>query len=263
MRSTDWRAMSAALLRVESLAPDESGLLSFGLHESGGIFVEKGRICWAATRGRARRLLDLLSERSRVDVDALSAVFASCRESGQPLGQALASSGVVGVEVLEQALRRHSAECLLDLCEVPLPMRWLSHPGEGYAPQFTFLAAELWLDAVAVCFPRARQLAGVELATLEAGRRVGAFVHDHESDCWLPVATSVVHSVAELHLLANFVPAIRRARLELAMTPSFTLARTDAEDGALVWSKNGIWFVERCADRASLTKATMMRTALR
>lgn len=259
MNRTDWSLLSDAMLRIERLASDESGLLSFGLESSGGIFVEKGRICWAAARGRAQRLRDLLNEHAQVDGSVLDAAFERCRAQGKPFGQSLVAEGLLQSEQLERALRRHSAECLVDLCHTSLPMRWTSNPGRGYAPRFTFRPVDLWLDAVGYCFPEHRQSVLQELAPLvDTGRNVVAFVLDVGRDCLLPVAALGEPSVAELRLLAHFASTMPRVSLELALTPSFTFARSqDGEGGqaALVWWNDGVLFAELCQHREGLAAA--------
>ena len=54
----DWIALGDALLQIERLNKDDSGLLEFGLEQRGGIFVEQGRVCWVAASGLGRRLRD-------------------------------------------------------------------------------------------------------------------------------------------------------------------------------------------------------------
>ncbi len=262
MDRTDWGLLSDALLRIERLEAQESGLLSFGLDNSCGIFVEKGRICWAAARGRARRLRDLLNEHAQVDVATLDAAFARCRAQGTPFGQSLVAEGLLRSDELELALRRHSAECLIELCHTSLPMRWTSNSGRGYAPRFTFRPADLWLDAVGYSFPKQRATALCELAALTGtDRHLVAFVLDVARDCVLPVATLGTPSVTELRLLAHFAATMPRVSLELAVSPAFTLASSEDGQSALVWWKEGVLFAELCQDREHLAVAMAQHLA--
>jgi hypothetical protein len=262
MPGVDWTLLSDALLRVERLSAEDSGLLSFGLEERCGVFVEKGRICWVAARGLSRRLRDLLVGHSHLDAAALESVFERCRAEGKPVGEALVAAGVIAPEALARALRHHSAECLLELCRAPLPTRWASRPGRGYAPRFTFSPVELLLDAVAISFPEHRTRALAELARLEApGRRAVAFVFDPARDCMLPVAELGGQGVSSLRMLAYFATAMPRASLELAAAPTLTMASTRDGEAALVWWVNGLLFVVLCEDRASLAAATAQQLA--
>lgn len=256
MNGVDWRLLSDALLRVEWLSHDESGMLSFGLEKTGGIFVEKSRICWVAARGRARRLRDLLSEHAHVSAPVLDTVFERCRAQGLPVGQSLVADGLLRAEQLEHALRRHSAECLVELSRTPLPTRWAAHPGRGYAPRFTFRPAELWLEAVAVCYPDHRVAALTELASIQGpARRAAAFVVDGEREQALPIAMVGAHSVGALRLLAQFATTMPQVSLELGVSPTFTLASTEEGETAVVWWKDGLLFAELCEDRPSLAVA--------
>ncbi len=107
MTSVDWSALSDALLRVERLSEEESGMLAFGMSDSGGVLVERGRVCFVGARGLGQRLRESLP-----DSNADATPF-----------------GSMAPPDLEQALRRHSAECLLELCRNPLPTRWAAHAG--------------------------------------------------------------------------------------------------------------------------------------
>jgi hypothetical protein len=262
MSGVDFALLGDALLRVERLDATDSGLLSFGLERTGGVFVESGRICWVAARGLSRRLRDLLIAHANIDATLLDQAFERCRVERKPVGQTLVAEGLIGPDELERALRQHSAECLLELCRSPLPTRWASHPGRGYAPRFTFRPVELLLDAVGVCFPEHRALALMELAELgTSGQRVAAFVFDPARECLLPVAEQGGLGVGELRLLAHFASAMPRASLELATAPSFTLACTEDGESALVWWKGGLLFALLCEDRASLAAATSRHLA--
>lgn len=262
MEAVDWSQLADAMLRIERLEADEAGLLSFGLENNGGIFVESRRICWAAVRGRAWRLRELLSERAHESRAALDAAFERCRAQARPVGQSLVEEGIVSSDELERALRRHSAECLLELCQESSPMRWVANPRRGYAAQFTFRPADLWLDVVAVAFPAQRAMAVQELSKFAgAHRSLAAFVLDSKADCSLPVAALGAPGVAELRVLAQFAAAMPRASLELAATPAFTLACTEDGRAALVWWKDGVLFAELCQDRESLAAATVQHLA--
>lgn len=262
MSGVNFGLLGDALLSVERLNAADSGLLSFGLERTGGVFVEGGRICWVAARGQSGRLRDLLIAHADIDPVVLDQAFDRCRTERQPVGQTLVAEGLIAAEELERALRQHSAECLIELCRSPLPTRWASHPGRGYAPRFTFRPVELLLDAVGVCFPEHRARALAELSELNVdGQRAAAFVFDPARECLLPVAQLGSLGVSELRLLAQFAGAMPRASLELATAPSFTLACTQDGEAALVWWKDGLLFTRLCDDRASLAAATSRHLA--
>ena len=115
MNRVHWNTLVEVLSRVERLSSTDSGLLSFGPTPLGGIFVERGRVCWVAARGLQQRLRDLLEDYTK-DVDALARVAERCRAEGLLLGQTLVAEGLLQPSELEVALRRHSAECLIELC---------------------------------------------------------------------------------------------------------------------------------------------------
>lgn len=138
MTGVEWPALVGALRHVERLGHTDSGLLSFGDAPVGGIFVEQGRVCWVAARGLQRRLRDLLRAHSPMSPEQLEQMYQRCRAEGRVLGEALVDEGFIAPSELQRALRRHSAECLLDLCRSPRATTWSSHGGRGYAPRFTF-----------------------------------------------------------------------------------------------------------------------------
>lgn len=261
MKRTDWSLLSDALSRIERLESEDSGLLSFGLDSSGGIFVEEGQVCWAAARGRSARLRELLNEHARVDAASLDAAFERCRAERKPFGDCLVGQGLLQRHDLSRALRRHSAECLVELCRTSLPMRWTPHPG-GYAAPFAFRPADLWLEAVGYCYPEQLERAEWELSGRAGSEsRLVAFVLDADEDCLLPLAALHSPSVAELRTLAHFASTMPRVSLELAAAPMFTLACTEDGHAAVVWWKAGVLFTELCQSREGLAVAAARHLA--
>jgi hypothetical protein len=251
--AVDWGALSDAFSRLERLREDETGLLSFGMPDAGGIFVERGRVCFVAARGHAQRLRDVLLERSNIDADVLDRVSEQCRIERKWLGQTLVAQGLIPAAELEQALRYHSAECLLELCREPLPTRWASHVGRGFAPRFTFPAVELLLDTVGLVVPMQRAQAIKTLARLERPRRqAAAFLIDAEHDRLLPVAEVGGQDVGALRALGRWAETIPRVSLELATETSFALAVTPKGESVFVWWKDGLLFTLLCEDQMEL-----------
>jgi hypothetical protein len=234
--AVDWSALSDALLRVERLGEQESGMLAFGMSDSGGVFVERGRVCFIGARGLGQRLRESLRPNSN---------------------HAAGRLGALAPFELEQALRQHSAECLLALCREPLPTRWAAHAGRGYAPRFTFRPVDMLIDAVGLSFPAQRARARAVMSQLAGpGRRAAAFVIDAEREVLLPVAEVGGHGVDSLRVLGQWVATFPRASLELATDPCFTLAATGDGEAVLIWWRDGVLFTVMCEDRATLATVT-------
>jgi hypothetical protein len=260
--SFNWASLADALVRVERLSANDSGLLSFGAPQAGGIFVEQGRICWVAVRGLGQRLRDLLLAHCRIDAAELDRVSERCRARGKLVGQTLVEEGRLSPDELEKALRQHSAECLLELCRDPLPTHWSSHAGRGYAPRFTFRAEDLLLDAVSSLFPRQQLAAQAELARLAArGHRAAAFVFDPARECLLPIAAVGSPGVEALRSMGQWATSMPMVSRELAAEPSFSLASTEEGEATLVWWREGLLFAVSCDDRMGLAAATALHLA--
>ena len=260
MGKVDWPSLVAALSFVERLADADSGLLSFG-HGQGGIFIERGRVCWVAARGLQRRLRDLLSAHSGMNGAQLESIYQRCRAQGLMLGETLVAEGLVEAEALQRALRLHSAECLVELCHAPQPTSWASHSGRGYAPRFTFRALDLLLDSVALVYPELQRAARSELDKFSGrGRRGFAFKLDSD-DSLLPLAESSGNSVEAMLAVRRTVAPIPRASRELGVPPAFTLSTTANGQTALVWWWEAALFTVLCEDRESVAAATAQHLA--
>lgn len=262
MPTVEWHALVGALRHVERLAQTDSGLLSFGDSPIGGIFVEQGRVCWVAARGLQRRLRDLLRAHSSMSNEQLERMYERCRAEGRLLGETLVDEGLIAPSELQSALRRHSAECLLDLCRSSRASSrsttsWSSHGGRGYAPRFTFRAVDLLLDSVAIIYPELQAEARLELSRVEApGRRAVAFLRDEAAGSLLPLAETGGYGVEHLLGLSRGLASLPQACLELGATPSFTLSTTESGDTLLLWWRGPLLFAVSCPDRASLAELT-------
>jgi hypothetical protein len=116
---------------------------------SGVVFVERGRICWAAARGLARRLTELLLDRAPgIDAANLEDVFRDCHARSVPLGETLVERGIVSADDLRSALLVHTAESLTALCRRESRMAWHARSGPGYSPRFTFTTTELLAESL-------------------------------------------------------------------------------------------------------------------
>jgi hypothetical protein len=109
----------------------------------GVVFVEGGRVCWAAARGLAPRLSELLGARAGLEPSEMESLFLACKERRIPLGEHLVSHGVLSAEDLRVALLQHTVESLRYLCAGGARGFWCPRGGAGYSPRFTFATAEL------------------------------------------------------------------------------------------------------------------------
>ncbi|MEO7731533.1 MAG: DUF4388 domain-containing protein, partial [Kofleriaceae bacterium] len=148
------------LAAVEDCSPHESGaFLVDGDGDGtvrGSVFVETGRVCWAAAPGRSGRLRDLLHRHSARPVDdvELDDAFAACRQAQRPLGELLVERGLVSDEGLRAALKQHTVESLIAQCDgLPRPVTWVRHRRRGYHARFTFAPVELLAAAGAQLYP--------------------------------------------------------------------------------------------------------------
>jgi hypothetical protein len=252
-----WDALLDALVRIEKLSATDSGLLSFGAAAgNGGIFVDAGRICWAAAPGLQRRLRDLLQHRAHLrDVD-LDAVYERCRAEGRQLGQTLVAEGLIEAPDLEAVLRRHSAESLVALCRAEAPTVWSSRSGAGYAPQFTFRPIDVLLDVVALIWPDAQATSQAELAAFAApGRHGAAFLLAGEAAA-VPLTRVGDGSVQALRTLGRWAMSLPVATGELGASPRFSLAATAGGETIAVWWRGPLLYAVVCEDRRAIATVT-------
>src|SRR5690349_16551746 len=122
----------------------------------GSVFVENGRVCWAAATGRSGRLRDLLHQNSVRPLDdaELDDAFAECRGTHRPLCELLAERGLIGDEGLRAALKQHTVESLIAQCDgSETSLAWVPHRRRGYNARFTFSPIELLAAAGAQLYP--------------------------------------------------------------------------------------------------------------
>jgi hypothetical protein len=165
---------------VDDLPGDATGEIVFGAEASlrdgpvGAVFVESGRVCWAAARGLAYRLSDLLAASAGLESAEIEAHYRHCKRLGAPLGEHLVNAGLVTAEGLRQALLRHTAESLHVLCTPGHTAKWVSRRRNGYSPNFTFKTPELLSRLFASGNEGAANEASAELADAFADRGWGA-----------------------------------------------------------------------------------------
>ena len=147
------------LLAAVEDCPDESGAFVVDDHAGavlGSVFVETGRVCWAAATGRSGRLRDLLHRHSARPIGEveLDDAFAACRDAQLPLGELLVERGLVSDDGLRAALKQHTVESLITQCDgQPRPVTWVRHRRRGYHARFTFTPIELLAAAGAQLYP--------------------------------------------------------------------------------------------------------------
>lgn len=236
---------------IETIAPTHTGLLAFG--EDGGIFVELGRICWVVARGTRRRLHEILQGYARSDAD-FDAIYQRCRANGKLLGEVLVDEGHVSAEELEVALRQHSAESLVALCEqgdeLP-PLRWLTRGEQGYKPRFTFRPLDVLLDAIAIAAPDRHELANRELARVDGPDRFGgAFELGPQAPP--PVAALGRLGIVELAELGRTGARLPRSARELGVGVEVAFTTTRTGQSVVAWWRDSLLCVVRCPSRAGL-----------
>lgn len=134
---------------VDELGPAAVGELFIAGEDGarGAIFVEQGRVCWAAAHGLAPRLTQLLLSRASIPPTEMESIFRSCKAERTPLGEHLIRLGVLREGDLRSALLQHTVESVGRLAGSPACATWCPRPGKGYSPKFTFTTAELFAFA--------------------------------------------------------------------------------------------------------------------
>jgi hypothetical protein len=142
----------------------------------GSVYIEKGRVCWAAAQGLARRLTELLGAHASLARGQMESFFVSCRRQNVPLGEHLVARGVLAASDLREALLQHTAESLACLFDVPAHGVWTPRSGKGYSPRFTFTTSELFARVGASTHARQAASLGPLLEETFAGTDWGAAV---------------------------------------------------------------------------------------
>lgn len=250
MTEWSWAMLLEILTQVEDDLPSHAGMISYA---GGGVFVEDGRVCWAAANGMAKRLTDLLSQKARPGAD-LTALYRECRAAKRPLGETLVETGVVSVDDLASSLRRHTAESLIEIVNTSSTGTWTAHAG-GYAPQFTFTPLETYFDVVDIVLGPTHETAAAGLSVLARPTRRGAAFISF-GDVVVPVASSGDVALRDLWALGAWSASLRAAAHELAVEPSFALGTTDTGDTTVVWWRGNVTFALTGEDRAAVAEMT-------
>lgn len=155
----------------------------------GAVFVERGRVCWAAAQGMARRLTELLGARASLAPPVMESVFTECKRDRIPLGEHLLARGLVSAADLREALLEHTIESLSTICTADARATWHPRAGASYSPRFTFATSELVVHAGAREHPSTSACAGSLLARLFGESEwAAAFVRSETSAHPAPIA---------------------------------------------------------------------------
>lgn len=229
---------------VDRLPKDAAGELVIrrGGERVGSIYVERGRVCWAAARGLARRLSDLLAERTRPPLDraAMEALFVRGREERRPLGELLVGTGLLDPDDLCDALLRHSAESFVELGRAPSLVTWSRRRGGGYDADFTFSTGELAAGVCAVLFDRAPppSLAFDDMPLVDMDV---AFARDPRTAHPIPIAARGAITAKDLLALARRLPsALDLAAAASGGEPRFVVFGDHGGGGTIAWT-DGEW----------------------
>jgi hypothetical protein len=167
----------------------------------GTVFVERGRVCWAAARGLARRLTELLGERASLPPADMERMFLACKSKGVPIGEHLVACGALRADDLRAALLDHTVESLDHLVGGAQGV-WRPRAGKGYSPRFTFTSAELLVRSGALRQPATaraarglieRWFAGSVWAAAFARTASSAYPQPIASAGAIPCARALIH----------------------------------------------------------------------
>lgn len=258
------RPVGELLEFVEELPEDAVGEVVFHDESSqrGVVFVENNRICWAAARGLARRLVDLL--RARADLDAcpetLEQIFVKCKAQGTPFGEALLESGLVSPARLRDALRMHTAESIVAMMRTESSTFWNPRGRGGYNARYTFATGEIIAQVSAGLNPRLAASAEETLRkVVEDGDWGAAFLRSHHLAEPVPLASVGAIEVSSKVFLGIGKWAIDELDLAVALTrdprasPSgrspLVASMTSSRRYAVGWSDDVVVYVVQAAER--------------
>lgn len=213
----------------------------------GAVFVERGRICWAAARGLAQRLTELLVVRARLQPHVMESLFLSCKRDRLPLGEQLVTRGMLSADALRETLLQHTLESLEHLCGRGARGAWCPRSGNGYSPRFTFATAELLAGIGAIHHAAiAPDLHATIRATFDPDEWGAAFVRDASSAFPEPVAVvgEVPHRVATLVRFGKWAASVLDVAAAFAdETALFCFSRPEGKRPLVVFRRGAAIFV--------------------
>lgn len=218
----------------------------------GVVFVQDRRVCWAAARGLARRLMDLLRERGSLKLDngRLEQLVLRCREQGVPLGEALVDGGILRAEELRDALRKHTAASLGALLRPGARATWNPRARGGYNPRFTFDTSELFVAFCAEVHPEHAAIAEARLESLLEEREWGAcFLRPTRNGDPAVVATrGPCPRLEELVDLAAWTTGFVETSAALGGDLRLTAIRSSGKETLAVWREDDRTYVVSAND---------------
>jgi hypothetical protein len=249
--------VKSAVLRllsfVDELPFGATGALYFGAR--GVILVESRKVCWALARGMPFTLTEILREQSTppLSLGDVEAVYRRCKQSGQPIGEALLQGGLVTARGLKAALLRHSAEAVAELALAKAePEAFLPHARAGYNAQFSFSTSELLAMFGSRDDPERAAAAQHELASSLVPGSVGvAFTCNGASSKVIAVDPTCDLPVTDLTEICVWVAGM----FDVARTvdPGMNAARATwgANTALVTWSEGEVGYVGVCVSRAA------------
>jgi hypothetical protein len=252
------RTVTEVLAEAAAVEPPATGALVLGQpgRPEGTIFLEDGRVCWAAVTGMSRRLTDLLVETSSAPAARarVEDVYRRCRHDGKPLGEALVADGVVCAKGLSRALRRHTAEALLALAESGArAVGWIARRHRRYDATFTFSPAELLVAAGEIASPEAAAEAAAVLAEVLEGEAPGvAFTRAFSGPSPICLAGTVDLGLADLLAMGRWARgAIDQARA-LSTGMPVVLGMHGSGSAVIGWERGAAVYAALCAEPSSV-----------
>ena len=243
---------------IEDLPRGATGALHFG--EEGIVLVQSRKICWAVARTMRVRLTDILRGQTRPPLprEAVEEIYRACRDSGQPIGEALVASKLVTEVGLRTALFKHNGEAIVSLAESgALLQRFVRHGRAGYDPKFAFSPCELLAMLGARDDPARATAAQLELTDIWVPDSVGvAFVRSSAVAGSLIIAVDrdCDFGVGDLMEVCNWVSGL----FDMARTfdhEVFAARAALGERAMLVtWRSKEVGYVGLCSSRAAAAR---------
>jgi hypothetical protein len=255
----DIGAIIDLLERVEELPDGATGSLMIqgGASPGGMILVDDRQVCWIAANGMGRRLSDLLRAQANrtLSTEELEDIVASCRETKEPLGQALLARGLITEAALVRALKRHSTESLIALAQGSPEITWVPRE-RGFAPRHRLATATLLAEVGATA--RWGGIAPSLTWLGECGARGAAFARalGVQDGLLTPVAEVGLTGLGARGLLelgtgaAGAIDAARRVEPELACA----LFDDDQGRRCAGWHRGVLLHVAVCDDDIALAR---------
>jgi hypothetical protein len=252
----------AAVLRILALIDDlprgAMGALHFG--EEGIVLVQARKICWAVARTMRVRLTDILRGQTTPALprEAVEEIYRACRNSGQPIGEALVASKLVTEVGLRAALFQHNGEAIVALAQSGASLqRFVSHSKTGYDPKFAFSPCEVLALLGGRDDPARAAAAQAELSGILVPDSVGAaFVRSSAVAGSLVIAVDrdCDFGVGDLMAVCNWVSGL----FDVARTfdPEVFAARAALGERAMLvtWRSREVGYLGLCSSRAAAAR---------